>query len=204
MPRPDHYAILGIARTASHDEVREAWRFAVVAFHPDRFGDDTQRERAEQMAKNVNGAWQVLGDAVQRARYDRRLDTGAEADEVEVPRPTRELPCPSCASLGAIADQGGEQTAMRCPSCRQEFSAFVGAVLAGRPQLDYRFIGARHILNLASATGEVTSVTARRLPKELALTDGELVSVVLHPSRAKAAVYVVTHGRLTDLGWKVG
>jgi DnaJ domain len=203
VPTPDHYAALGVARDASPDEIRDAWRFALVAFHPDRFRDDGQRDHAERMAKRVNGAWQVLADPTARARYDRRLDTAADSGPDPAAAVVREIPCPSCASLAAVADQGGRVVSMKCPSCGQQFSAAVGAVLAGRPQLDYRFLGARHLLHLVAAGGEEMSVTARRLPKELALTDGEIVSVVLHPLRG-TAVYVITHARMTDLGWKVG
>ena len=203
MPTPDHYAALGVPRDASPEEIREAWRFALVAFHPDRFRDDGQRDHAERMAKRVNGAWQVLGDPMARRRYDRRLETEPDPEVESAMAPMREIPCPSCASLAAVADQGGRVAAMKCPSCGQQFSAAIGAVLAGRPVLDYRFLGARHVLHLVASTGAHMSVTARHLPKELALTDGEMVSVVLHPSRG-TAVYVITHGRMTDLGWKVG
>jgi DnaJ domain len=203
VPTPDHYAALGVSRDATPQEIREAWRFALVAFHPDRFRDDGQRDHAERMAKRVNGAWQVLSDPMARQRYDRRLDAQHDADSEGEMAPMREIPCPSCASLAAVADQGGRVVGMKCPSCGQEFSAAIGAVLAGRPELDYRFLGARHVLHLVSSTGEHMSVTARHLPKELALTDGEMVSVVLHPVRG-TAIYVVTHGRMTNLGWKVG
>jgi curved DNA-binding protein CbpA len=193
----DHYAVLGLPRTASADEVRDAWRFQLVAFHPDRFTDPVQRDRAEAMAKRVNAAWQVLGDPGRRARYD-RMHPEPRRDGP----PVRELPCPACATLAAIADRRGGEVLVRCPACGQEFTAIVGAVLAGRPHLDMRLLGARHVMTLASADGRVRRVGARRLPAELALADGDTVSVVLHGARG--ARYVVVHGRATDLGWRVG
>jgi hypothetical protein len=194
---PDHYAVLGVPRTAGTEELRDAWRFGLIAFHPDRFTDPVQRERAEAMAKRVNAAWQVLGDAAARARYD-RTHPPARRDGP----PVRELPCPACTTLSAIADQAGREVLVRCPACGLEFSAVVGAVLAGRPRLDMRLLGARHVMALAAADGTVRRVGARRLPAELALADGDTVSVVLHGARG--ARYVVVHGRGTDIGWRVG
>ncbi len=197
MPETDHYAALGVDENATHDQIHEAWRFQLMAFHPDRFRDDGQRERAEHMAKRVNAAWQVLGDASARSRYDR---TRRQRDDG--PR-LRELPCPICATLSAVPDQGGRTVSVKCPACSQMFDAIVGGVLIGRPRLEARYLGGRHLLHVRSADGRVASAAARRLPVELALTEGETVSVVFG-GRGRGAKYVVVHGRLTDLGWRTG
>lgn len=194
---PDHYAVLGVDEHASLDDIREAWRFAVSVFHPDRFPDE-QRGRAEDMAKRVNAAWQVLGDPASRARYDH-----ARGREVRDRQVLRELPCPGCATLSAVPDQGGRVVAVRCPACRAEFDAVVGATLIGRPRLEARYLGGRHLMHLRAADGAITSVAARRLPVELALSEGETVSAVLS-GRGRGARYVVVHGRITDLGWRTG
>lgn len=198
MPEADHYAVLGVGVDATPDEIREAWRFQVTAFHPDRFRDE-QRDHAERMAKRVNAAWQVIGDPVARARYDRTRGR-EQRDGAQV---LRELPCPSCASLSAVPDQAGRLVGVRCPACGHEFSAVVGATLMGRPRLEARYLGGRHLLHLRSGDGRVTSVAARRLPAELALSEGETVSAVLG-GRGRGARYVVVHGRITDLGWRTG
>ena len=80
----DHYAALGLEPGAGREEVREAWRFLLAAFHPDRFRDPGQRGRAEEITKRVNAAWQVLGDADARRRYDRRR--GASSPAPPAPR----------------------------------------------------------------------------------------------------------------------
>jgi hypothetical protein len=61
-----HYDVLGVAVTASPDEVRAAYRQAARDHHPD-FGGDGLR------MQDLNAAWHVLGDPVRRAAYDRQL-----------------------------------------------------------------------------------------------------------------------------------
>jgi len=195
---PDHYLALGVAPDATTDEVRDAWRFAVQAFHPDRFTDPSLREQADRMARRVNAAWQVLGDADQRARYDRTRRGRRSPSEA----PGRELPCPACGTLSMIADQQGAAASVRCPACAQRFTAMIGARLVGRPQLQMRFLGGRYRLELADATGARSRVQVRRLPPELALADGETLSLVFGADGRRVR-YIVVHGARTDIGWKV-
>jgi hypothetical protein len=61
----DLYAVLGVAPSATADELRLAYRTAARAAHPDRHGDAS----AARMAA-VNEAWHVLGDPGRRAAYD--------------------------------------------------------------------------------------------------------------------------------------
>ena len=74
----DHYAALGVDPAATREEIREAWRFRLTAFHPDRFRDAGQRSRAEEITKAANAAWQTLGDAGRRRRYDLRRRGGGD------------------------------------------------------------------------------------------------------------------------------
>jgi molecular chaperone DnaJ len=66
-----HYEVLGVARSASLDEIRSAYRLRARLAHPDRPGG-----AAEAMAR-LNEAYRVLNDPGRRAMYDRRLDPGA-------------------------------------------------------------------------------------------------------------------------------
>lgn len=60
----DHYETLGVARDASPDEIRAAYRRAAKDAHPDREGGSTERMQA------VNAAYDVLADAERRQAYD--------------------------------------------------------------------------------------------------------------------------------------
>lgn len=198
MSEPDHYLALGVAPDASVEEVHDAWRFAVQAFHPDRFADPGLREKADRMAQRVNAAWQVLGDVDRRARYDRtRRNPAGSARASE-----RELPCPACGTLSTIDDQQGAAASVRCPACAQEFTAIVGAHLVGRPELEMRFLSGRYRLELADGSGRLSNVRVRRLPAELALAEGETLSLVFRPD-GRTVRYIVVHGARTDIGWKV-
>lgn len=60
----DYYDILGISKTASEDEVKKAYRKLAHQYHPDKKGGD------EKKFKEINEAYQVLGDATKRRQYD--------------------------------------------------------------------------------------------------------------------------------------
>lgn len=201
MADDDHYRVLGLAPEAGADEVRAAWRLLLVAFHPDRFRDPEQRRRAEEITKRANAAWQTLGDPARRHRYDRRREASA-APAPPPPPPSRELPCPACATRCRVPDAGGRTVRLACPACRESFTAMIGARCLGRPRLEKRWLGLRYEALFGDDDGEVRSVGFRRLPQELALSEGELFSIVFHPRSARP-VYAITHGERLDLGWRV-
>lgn len=60
----DHYSTLGVAKTASQDEIKSAYRKLAKQYHPDLGGD------ADKF-KSINEAYDVLGDPSKRADYDR-------------------------------------------------------------------------------------------------------------------------------------
>jgi hypothetical protein len=198
----DHYAALDVPPDASADEIRAAWRLRVVAFHPDRFRDDDQRRRAEDLSQRANAAWLVLGDPVQRARYDRTRGDAAPAEKRAGPE-RRRVPCPSCATRCTADDSGGVVVAMTCPACGQGFSAMLGARCVGRPHLERKWMTLTHEMVVATAGGELDVVRFRRLPQELALAEGQLLSVVFHPTTGRP-VYAIAHDDDLDLGWRVG
>jgi curved DNA-binding protein len=63
----DLYKDLGVAKAATQDEIKKAYRKLAAQFHPDRNPDN---KGAEERFKAVNRAHQVLGDAQKRALYD--------------------------------------------------------------------------------------------------------------------------------------
>lgn len=63
----DFYATLGVSRTADADEIKKAYRKLASKLHPDKHPGD---KAAETRFKQVNRAYQVLGDPKTRALYD--------------------------------------------------------------------------------------------------------------------------------------
>ena len=64
----DYYEVLGVARTATEDEIKKAYRKLALKYHPDRNAGD---RGAEERFKEVSEAYQVLCDAERRGLYDR-------------------------------------------------------------------------------------------------------------------------------------
>jgi hypothetical protein len=201
----DHYGTLEVSPEAPIDEIHEAWRFKLLAYHPDRFRDADQRERAEEITKRVNAAWQVLGDPRARARYDRTrsaraLGSSARMGSRNGHRPA--LPCPSCATLAPVPGGTQMMVDLRCPGCGERFRAMVNGRCLVRPWLERRWLGLKYAAVFGSEAGERQAISFRRLPKELALSEGELFSLVFHPRRGNP-VYAVIHGERMDMAWKV-
>jgi molecular chaperone DnaJ len=63
----DYYEVLGVSRTATPEELKKAYRKLAVQFHPDKNPGDKQ---AEEKFKEISAAYEVLGDAEKRQRYD--------------------------------------------------------------------------------------------------------------------------------------
>jgi curved DNA-binding protein len=59
----DHYATLGVSKTATADEIKRAFRKLASQHHPDKGGDTATFQK-------IQGAYDTLGDAAKRAAYD--------------------------------------------------------------------------------------------------------------------------------------
>ena len=68
MSKRDYYAVLGIARDASEQDIKSAYRKLALKYHPDRNPGD---KAAEDKFKEAAEAYSVLADSDKRARYDR-------------------------------------------------------------------------------------------------------------------------------------
>jgi molecular chaperone DnaJ len=68
MAKQDYYATLGVAKSASADDLKKAYRKLAMQFHPDRNPGDKQ---AEMRFKEVSEAYDILKDDQKRGAYDR-------------------------------------------------------------------------------------------------------------------------------------
>jgi molecular chaperone DnaJ len=68
MARMDYYRVLGVSREASEEEIKKAYRALVFEHHPDRNPDSTD---AEAKIREINAAYEIVGDAEKRRSYDR-------------------------------------------------------------------------------------------------------------------------------------
>jgi molecular chaperone DnaJ len=83
MARIDFYRVLGVSRDASDDAIKKAYRKLVFQHHPDRNPDSTQ---AEVKIREINEAYEVVGDPEKRRSYD-RLTWGDEIERDEAADP---------------------------------------------------------------------------------------------------------------------
>ncbi|MDL2208531.1 molecular chaperone DnaJ [Parabacteroides sp. OttesenSCG-928-O15] len=67
MAKRDYYEVLGVAKTATVDEIKKAYRKKAIEFHPDKNPDNKE---AEEKFKEAAEAYDVLSDAQKRQRYD--------------------------------------------------------------------------------------------------------------------------------------
>ncbi len=77
----NHYDVLGVERDATADEIRAAWRRKCSEHHPDHGGD-------HNAIAAVNKAYEVLGDAARRKRFD---DTGSDEPGKDVDEEARSM-----------------------------------------------------------------------------------------------------------------
>lgn len=64
----DYYEVLGVAKNASADEIKKAYRKKAIQFHPDKNPGDKE---AEEKFKEAAEAYEILSDEQKRAQYDR-------------------------------------------------------------------------------------------------------------------------------------
>src|ERR1700687_1028920 len=75
MEHKDFYSTLGVAREASQDDIKKAYRKLAMKYHPDRNPDNKE---AEATFKEINQAYQIHGDETKGRQYDQYGAAGAQ------------------------------------------------------------------------------------------------------------------------------
>jgi curved DNA-binding protein len=111
MDYKDYYKILGVERNASASDIKRAYRKLALEFHPDKNPGDKQ---AEEKFKEINEAYEVLGNSSKRARFDQIADSyqswqsrGGQAGGFDWSRWTAEQPGGMRVEFGDVGDLFG-------------------------------------------------------------------------------------------------
>ncbi len=72
MSKRDYYEVLGVAKGASEDEVKKAYRKLAMKYHPDRVSTlaDDEKKKSEEKFKEIQEAYAVLSDPQKRQMYE--------------------------------------------------------------------------------------------------------------------------------------
>ncbi len=73
----DYYQVLGVAKTASDDDIKKAYRKLAMKYHPDRNQGEGAKE-AEEKFKEGKEAYEMLSDPQKRAAYDQYGHAGVD------------------------------------------------------------------------------------------------------------------------------
>ena len=74
MSKRDYYQTLGVARSATADEIKKAYRKLAMQYHPDK---NPNNKKAEEKFKEITEAYEVLSDDEKRKGYDQFGHAGA-------------------------------------------------------------------------------------------------------------------------------
>lgn len=95
MSNVNFYKILGVARSASADEIKAAYRELVKRYHPDLFSSPGAKAKATETLRQINEAYAVVGNAERRRRYDQESAPKPQARPSGTARtPPRRTPRP--------------------------------------------------------------------------------------------------------------
>lgn len=161
---PDYYGVLGVTPSASEDVIKRAYREQVRKYHPDNFAADLAQarnaqdvvairrveakiERAKQRTQQINTAYRVLSNPLDRRQYDRLRNPKPEVTTVYASPPPRTTSKPrttqgSYPSGSSQRTSSGPQAQARTQQRTQTTTARPGrATGANDEKMPWAFIG---------------------------------------------------------------
>ena len=124
----DYYKILGVSKTATQDEIKNAYRKLARKLHPDLNPND---KSANKKFQEINEANEVLGDAEKRKKYDQYGKDWKHGEEFEKARQQRQ-------SSGQGSTFGGFGGDFEGSDFSDFFSSMFGGGQSSRTQAKYR------------------------------------------------------------------
>jgi curved DNA-binding protein CbpA len=76
----NYYQLLEVEPEASPEKIKEQYIFLVQAWHPDKFSKADQKAKAEEKIKQINAAYEVLGNPARRTEYDQKLQASKKTE----------------------------------------------------------------------------------------------------------------------------
>lgn len=130
MSEETYYDVLGVSRTATEEEIKSAFRKMAREFHPDKTPNASRAVQMliEEKFKDINEAYTVLSDPVQRATYDKLLVDLSKQTQTPRPRtqarPASQTPPPQPRTQAQPAPQTPppQPKTSTCPMCGLHFS----------------------------------------------------------------------------------
>lgn len=77
----DYYKLLGVSRNASDKEIKKAFKKMSIKYHPDKYKDAKEKEKAKDKFVKIANAYETLTDPNKKAAYDNGGEEGVKSHE---------------------------------------------------------------------------------------------------------------------------
>ncbi len=167
----DFYSILGVPKTAEQKEIKKAYRRLARKYHPDLHPGE-KKAAMEKKFQELNDAYEVIGDDVNRKKYDQYGSNWKEAEAYERARQEAGRGYPGGQPHPGFSQGSGDFSdmfeQMFARGGQREGASFRGFAMAGADletdlpvSLREAFTGTRRTLSLPDATGTSRQIEVR-------------------------------------------
>lgn len=124
----DYYKVLGLAKDATADEIKKAYRKLARKYHPDLNPDD---ENAKKQFQQINEAHEVLSDPEKRKKYDQYGKNWQQSEAYEKAAQARQNAGQSRSSAGGFSEGFGQGAGQGAGFDDYDFSDFFSSMFGG-------------------------------------------------------------------------